>query len=165
VGWYGGAFLLTSCCSCFFLGRVYTFYSTKYVYMSLIFVFEIGSAVCGSAPNSVAFIVGRAIQGVGATGLMSGGMVLMINALPLEKRPAWMGAAGATMGIASVVGPLLGGVLTTNVSWRWCFYSKSDRSSGTMNGTVRLLMAWQSTYRSAPSLSSPSCSSSNQLSP
>lgn len=60
--------------------------------------------------------------------MMSGGMILMINALPLEKRPAWMGAVGATMGIASVVGPLLGGVLTTNVSWRWCFYSKSDQS-------------------------------------
>lgn len=126
IAWYGGAYLLTSCCSCLFLGRVYTFYSPKYVYISLIVLFEIGSAVCGAAPNSVAFIVGRAIQGVGAAGMMSGGMILMINALPLEKRPAWMGAVGATVGIASVVGPLLGGVLTTNVSWRWCFYSKSD---------------------------------------
>lgn len=58
--------------------------------------------------------------------MMSGGMVLMINTLPLEKRPAWMGAIGAVMGVASVVGPLLGGALTTNVSWRWCFYSKID---------------------------------------
>ena len=58
----------------------------------------------------------------------------MINALPLEKRPAWMGAVGATIGIASVVGPLLlGGVLTTNVSWRWCFYTKFDQSSSMTN--------------------------------
>jgi MFS family permease len=60
-------------------------------------------------------------------------MVLMINALPLEKRPAWMGAVVATIGIASVVGPLLGGVLTTNVSGRWCFYSKFDQSSSMTN--------------------------------
>jgi hypothetical protein len=57
----------------------------------------------------------------------------MINALSLEKRPAWMGAVGATIGIASVVGPVLGGVLTTNVSWRGCFYSKFDQSSSMTN--------------------------------
>jgi MFS family permease len=89
-------------------------------------VFEIGSAVCGSAPNSLAFIAGRAIAGLGAAGMMSGGMVLMINAIPLAKRPAWMGAVGATIGVASVVGPLVGGALTTRISWRWCFYSELD---------------------------------------
>jgi MFS family permease len=73
--------------------------------------------------------------------MMSGGMVLMINALPLEKRPAWMGAVGATIGIASVVGPLLGGTLTTNVSWRWCFYSKSDRLRRQTNDPNRLMLA------------------------
>jgi len=89
-------------------------------------------------------------------GLVSGGMVLMINALPLEKRPAWMGAVGATTGITSVVGPLLlGGVLTTNVSWRRCFYSKFDQSSSMTNKRTNERSNQnndrkQSTYQSEP---------------
>lgn len=122
IGWYGSSFLLTSCCFTLFLGRVYTFYSPKYVYLSVILLFEVGSAVCGAAPNSVAFIVGRAIQGAGSAGMMSGGMVLLVKSVPLAKRPAWMGAIGGTFAVSSVIGPLLGGALTTHASWRWCFW-------------------------------------------
>lgn len=90
--------------------------------MSLVVVFEIGSAVCGAAPNSVGFIWGRAVAGLGAGGLFNGAMILMMYAAPLEKRPAYMGLLGAVFGVASVAGPLLGGVFTTSVTWRWCFY-------------------------------------------
>ena len=108
IGWYGSAFMLTSSCFQLLLGRVYTFHTPKYVFLTLITLFEIGSAICGAAPNSVAFIIGRAIAGVGSAGIMSGAVILMVEVVPLRKRPMYQGFFGACLGVASVVGPLLG---------------------------------------------------------
>lgn len=104
------------------LGRVYTFHDPKWVYLSCIGVFELGSLVCGTAQSSTALIIGRAIAGMGSAGIMSGGIVVMVHVVPLEKRPALMGSFGAVFAIASIGGPLLGGVFTDKISWRWCFY-------------------------------------------
>lgn len=108
IGWYGSAFMLTSCCFQLLVGRVYTFYSAKTIFISMVVLFEIGSAICGAAPTSVAFIVGRAIAGMGSAGIMSGAIVLMVSTIPLAKRPKYQGLFGGVFGIASVVGPLLG---------------------------------------------------------
>ncbi|WPH05121.1 MFS-type efflux pump MFS1 [Acrodontium crateriforme] len=122
VGWYGSAFLLTQCAFQLLLGKVYTFYSPKYVFLVLITLFEIGSAICGAAPNSVTFIIGRAIAGIGSAGIMAGGIILMVTTVPLAKRPMYQGLFGAVFGVSSVAAPLIGGALTTNATWRWCFY-------------------------------------------
>lgn len=108
IGWYGSAFMLTSCCFQLLLGRIYTFYTPKWVFLILIGLFEVGSAICGAAPNSVAFIFGRAIAGMGSAGITSGVIILMVEVIPLAKRPKYQGFFGATFGVASVVGPLLG---------------------------------------------------------
>lgn len=64
------------------------------MYLTSILLFEIGSAVCGAAPTSIVFIIGRAISGMGCAGIFSGAMVIIMNVLPLEKRPFWMGLNG-----------------------------------------------------------------------
>lgn len=85
-------------------------------------IFELGSALCGAAPSSVCFIIGRAIAGLGSAGIFAGGMMTIYYAVPLGKRPVYTGLFGATFGVASVIGPLIGGVLTDKLTWRWCFF-------------------------------------------
>lgn len=72
IGWYGSAYLLATCAFQLLFGKLYTFYSVKVIFLTTVFLFEVGSAVCGAAPTSVAFIIGRAISGIGAAGIFSG---------------------------------------------------------------------------------------------
>ncbi|KAI8165881.1 Rubrofusarin-specific efflux pump aurT [Colletotrichum sp. SAR 10_65] len=86
VSWYASAYLITSCATQLLWGRIFTFYSTKAVYLIAIFLFELGSLLCGVAPNSVAFIIGRAIAGAGSAGIYSGSTILITSVTPLHKR-------------------------------------------------------------------------------
>lgn len=92
------------------------------MFLVAIGIFELGSLICGVAPTSVALIVGRAIAGVGSAGVFSGAYLLVATSVPLAKRPTFTGLIGGMYGIASAVGPLLGGAFTDKVTWRWCFY-------------------------------------------
>lgn len=122
IGWYGSAYFLTSTSLQPTFGRVYKVFNVKTVFLLAIGVFELGSLVCAVAPSSKALIVGRAVAGMGVGGIFSGALVIIAHSLPLQKRPMIFGTFGAMWGLASIAGPLLGGVFTEKVSWRWCFY-------------------------------------------
>ncbi|QSZ35457.1 hypothetical protein DSL72_008327 [Monilinia vaccinii-corymbosi] len=122
VGWYVSAYLISSCATQLIFGKIYKFANNKSVLMTAIAIFEVGSAICGSAPNSQVFIFGRAVAGLGSAGIYTGVILIMTDNVPLHHRPLFMGLFGGIFAISNVCGPLIGGVFTTKVNWRWCFY-------------------------------------------
>jgi len=115
IGWYGSAYMLTAACLFPISGRIYQLYSTKWVFLISLVIFEAGSALCGAAPSSVAFIIGRAIAGLGSAGIFTGGMMIILPLIPLRKRPTYTSFFGMVFGVASVLGPVMGGAFTDKV--------------------------------------------------
>jgi MFS family permease len=121
IAWYEAGFLLPFCVLQLSFGRIYQYYSAKWVIIINIFIFEIGSIVCATAPNSKALIVGRVITGIGGAGVPPGAFLLISFLVPVEDRPKYIGSLGSVFGITSILGPILGGYLTA-ITWRWCFW-------------------------------------------
>ncbi|KAK2778743.1 major facilitator superfamily transporter [Colletotrichum kahawae] len=123
VGWYGSAYQMTLCAFQLVFGRMYNQFNIKIVFLAPLGIFEVGSLICAVSPSSAVFIVGRAIAGLGASGLQSGSLVLISAALPAKKLPLFLGAIGMVYGVAAVIGPVAGGLITDSyLTWRWCFY-------------------------------------------
>lgn len=87
-------------------GKIYTYYSTKWTYVTALALFEIGSLTCAVTPSSKGLIFGRAIAGLGSGGLSPGALLVLANSLPLHRRALYFGIIGSTSGIATVTGPL-----------------------------------------------------------
>ncbi|GAW16140.1 hypothetical protein ANO14919_055630 [Xylariales sp. No.14919] len=122
IGWYASSYLLASTALQPSYGKVYTHFNIKWVYLGALVAFEVGSVVAATAQSSMVLIIGRVVAGLGGGGLTSGGSTILTHAVSIDKRAVFNSAFASTFGIASVVGPLLGGVLTDNLSWRWCFW-------------------------------------------
>ena len=139
LGWYAAVYFMTVAATQSTWGKAYKYFDLKTVFLLSIAVFEISSLICGEsslrelrkgtylilviylgvAKNSVTLIVGRAICGIGAAGILAGCYIIVAFSVRPEKRPAFAGVLAATYGVGSSIAPVIGGALADRVSWRW----------------------------------------------
>ena len=122
LSWVVTAYLLASTASTPIWGKVSDLYGRKLMLQTAVVVFVIGSMLAGLSQSMGQLIATRAIQGLGGGGLMVLVLAVIADLIPPRERGRYMGLFGAVFGLASVIGPLLGGFFTEQLSWRWIFY-------------------------------------------
>ncbi|KQX82320.1 MFS transporter [Streptomyces sp. Root1310] len=122
LSWVVTAYLLASTAATPLWGKLGDQYGRKRLFQTAIVIFLIGSALCGMAQNMPQLIAFRALQGLGGGGLMVLSMAIVGDLVPPRDRGRYQGLFGAVFGATSVLGPLLGGLFTEHLSWRWVFY-------------------------------------------
>ncbi|KAI4868536.1 major facilitator superfamily domain-containing protein [Hypoxylon rubiginosum] len=123
LAWVGAGFPLGSVCVILLLGKLYNTFNTKWNFIVTVVLFEVGSAICGSAPSMNAMIVGRVIAGIGGSGIYLGSLQYIALMAGEKERGFYMSLIGAFWGVGSVLGPVIGGAFVeSSATWRWAFY-------------------------------------------
>ncbi|KAF5505788.1 Efflux pump aflT [Colletotrichum siamense] len=124
AGLYRSASLVASTALQLPYGKAYAQFNVKWIYLGSLVVFEAGSVLCAVAPNSGTLIAGRVVSGVGAAALYSGAINMVAMTVSPQRSPALFGIVSGMVGLASLVGPPLGGAFTDapKLTWRWCFW-------------------------------------------
>lgn len=122
LSWVVTAYMLAATAATPLWGKLGDQYGRKKLFQTAIVIFLIGSALCGLAQNMPELIGFRALQGLGGGGLMVLSMAIVGDIVPPRERGKYQGLFGAVFGVTSVLGPLLGGLFTQHLSWRWVFY-------------------------------------------
>ncbi|MCD1259341.1 MFS transporter [Paenibacillus athensensis] len=120
--WVYSAYMIAMVVSTPIFGKLSDMYGRKKFFLAGLLLFMVGSILCGTAQNMEQLIVYRAIQGIGGGSLMPIVFTIIFDLFPQEKRGKMMGLFGAVFGVSSVFGPIMGGAITDNISWRWIFY-------------------------------------------
>jgi EmrB/QacA subfamily drug resistance transporter len=122
LSWVVTAFLVTSTATTPLYGKLSDMYGRKPLFIVAILIFLVGSCLCGLSRTMTELVVFRAIQGLGAGGLMVLAMTTIADLVTPRERGRYQGLFGAVFAFSSIAGPLLGGFITDALSWRWIFY-------------------------------------------
>lgn len=122
IGWYGAAYLFTNSTFQPQAGKIYKYFPMKASYICFLALFEFGSLLCATSVSSAMFIIGRAVAGLGSSGLVNGALTIVGSASAPENKPMLMGLIMGVAGAGQLIGPIIGGALTEKTTWRWCFY-------------------------------------------
>ncbi|EKG16130.1 Peptidase S10 serine carboxypeptidase [Macrophomina phaseolina MS6] len=122
TGWYGSSFLFALGASQPILGKLYSEFSVRGTFTASVVLFAVSSVMCALSNSSAMFIASRTLCGLGSGGMTTGTIIISYHVIPEHLRPLCNGLVGVFETLATILGPIVGGVLASGIGWRWAFW-------------------------------------------